>query len=304
MFKKVAVVFVLFFCSLLLSGCALKKSPAAIQVDSTPEANVFIDGKLLGKTPFTADNLKAGEVVVKLIPESTTETFPSWEGKVKMVGGVLTLVSREFASSESNSSGQILSLEKTKDKEIALISIVTDPDGVAVTIDNEDKGKSPVNIEKLPAGDHEISFNKENYRGKTIRVKSIAGYRLIVNVKLGQGGLVSSLNPTPTPTFSGPTPKVTVTPRLGAKTTPSPVPTKATGTGLENSFVLIKENSLGFLRIRNAPSGSEIAQIKPIDPEQKYPLVEEKSGWYKITYGEGKEGWVTADTTYTTKITE
>jgi len=67
---------------------------------------------------------------------------------------------------------------------------------------------------------------------------------------------------------------------------------------------LVKENSVGFLRVRNAPSGTEIAKIQPIDPQKKYSLLEEKSGWYKITYEEGKEGWVSADSQYTQKATE
>ena len=272
---------------MFLSGCALKKLPAALQINSTPSANVFVDGKLLGKTPYSTDTLKAGEVMVKLIPESATEALASWENKVKLTGGVLTLIEREFAVSENNSSGNILSLEKAKDKNTALISIVTEPDGVFVQVDGEEKGSSPVTLDKISAADHEIILSKENYKEKILHVKNVLGYRLLINAKLGQ----NEPSLTPTPTLSGPTPKATVTPKIGGKIT-------------KNSFILIKENSLGFLRVRNAPKGNEIAQIKPIDPEQKYPLLEEKSGWYKIAYEQGKEGWVSADAIYTTKITE
>lgn len=298
MYKKGIIVVCLLFSGLLLSGCSLKSKPAALQINTTPSANVFVDGKLLGKTPYSSSELKAGEVTIKLIPESTTEVFTSWEGKIKLIGGILTLIDREFAASETNASGQILSLEKIKDKNAALISIVTEPDGVLVKIDGETKGFSPLNVESIPVGDHEIVLSKDGYNDKSLRVKNVLAYRLIVNAKLGQGSLVSSPTPTPTPTLSGPTPKVS------GKATTSPTPTKTAGTNVGNSAILVKENSLGFLRVRNAPSGTEIGQIKPIDPERKYPLLEEKTGWYKIAYEEGKEGWVTADTTYTTKISE
>lgn len=272
--------------------------PAALQVYSTPIANVFIDGKLLGKTPYNSDTLKAGEVTIKLIPESATEALSSWESKVRLNSGILTLIEREFAASESNSSGHTLTLERTKDKNTALISIVTEPDGALVKIDGETKGFSPLTLDKIDPRDHEVVLSKENCREKTLRVKNVLGYRLLINAKLGQGELSAA----PTPTLSGPTPKASITPKPGDKT--SPVPTGTAKTTGGKSYILIKENSLGFLRVRNSPSGAVIAQIKPIDPEQKYPLLEEKSGWYKILYEEGKEGWVTADKKYTEKVTE
>lgn len=291
MMKKGLLFLLLPVLGLLLSGCSLKSKPAALQVNSTPSASVFVDGKLLGKTPFATESLKAGEITVKLIPDSTEEALVSWEGKVKLMGGVLTLIEREFAVSDSGSSGQMLSLEKIKDKDSSLISIVSDPDGVLVSIDGETKGFSPLSLDNVSPGDHEIAFSKESYQQKSLKVKNVSGYRLIVDIKLGGSELPPA--PTPTPTVSGPTAKASITAKPSDKISP-----------VEKSYILIKENSLGFLRVRNGPSGAEIAQVKPIDPEKKYPLLEEKPGWYRIEYEEGKEGWVTADTTYTQKVTQ
>jgi len=303
MIKKLATFLMLFFSGILLSGCTFKKAPAALQIKTQPIANVFIDSKLLGRTPYQANDLKPGELSVKLIPESDTTPLVSWEGKVKISSGVLTLIDRELASSESASSGQILTLEKIKDKKQVSLSVISDPDGALVKVDGESKGFSPLELDKLGEGDHEILISKDGYKEKTISAKAVLGYKLILNVKLAQVGLAEEVTPTVTP--GGPTPKPTVTPKPGkASPTPPASLSPTPGAGGDLGYILIKENSLGFLRVRNSPSGTEIAKIQPIDPQKKYPLLEEKSGWYKITYEEGKEGWVSADSRYTQKVTE
>lgn len=283
MFRKVFLLLFFLFSALFLSGCLLKKAPAALQINSTPTANVFVDGKLLGKTPFSSDTLNEGEVTVKLIPESTAEALPSWEGKIKLSSGILTLIEREFFPSENTSSMHILSLEKTKEKETALLSVVSEPDSAAVAIDGQSNGFSPLTLDNIPAGDHEVILTKENYLEKKLRVKNVVGYRLLINAKLGE--IIATPTPTPaeTETTGKKKPTSTVTPK--AKASPS-------ASGTKN--VLVKETETGFLRVRSAPkSGAEVARVKP---GEKYPYIESNSDdtWYKIAYQEGKEGWISA----------
>lgn len=285
----------------LLSGCSLKSTPSAIQVTANPVANVFIDGKMVGKTPYQANDLKAGEVTVKLIPESTTTPLVSWEGKVKLNSGVLTLVDREFSASDAVSSGQILTLEKIKDDKSASVSVVSDPDGSLVNLDGETKGFAPIALDKVSIGDHQITVSKEGYAEKVVKAKTIAGYKLIINVKLAQiVTAVPSVTITPVPTGSirpTVTAKPTVTPKPTTSTgqiTPSP----ATGSPVSGN-VEIKETPTGWLRVRSGPSTSS-TEIAKVNPGEKYKLLEETTGWYKITLSDGKEGWISSQ--YASKV--
>lgn len=56
--------------------------------------------------------------------------------------------------------------------------------------------------------------------------------------------------------------------------------------------VKILDTPTGFLRVRASIGGSEIGQVTP---GETYPLVEEKSGWFAITFEEGKTGWISSD---------
>jgi hypothetical protein len=287
--KKLVFLVGLFVCLSLLTGCSLKKAPAALQISTTPVANVFVDGKLVGKTPYQSSNLKAGEISLKLIPESATSPLSSWEGKIKLNNGVLTLIDREFSSSETGSSGQVMTLEKLKDKKVASLSLISDPDGALVHLDGEAKGFTPLALEKIGVGDHQIVVSKEGFVEKNIKAKAVEGFKLIINVKLAQEmeEPVASLSGTPTPTVTG----------TGKK--PTPTPTGSEKSQPASGEVLIKETPTGWLRVRSTPStsGTELAKV---NPGEKYPLLEEKSGWYKIEYEEGKTGWISGQ--YASKL--
>src|SRR5437660_9065 len=96
---------------LLLSGCKVIGStkPAALQVTSTPEASVFLDGKHLGKTPFFSDQLKAGEFTLKI---SASEA--SYVDKITLKEGTLVVVTRDLNDNFLAQSGETLWLESGK----------------------------------------------------------------------------------------------------------------------------------------------------------------------------------------------
>ncbi|MGI5825981.1 MAG: PEGA domain-containing protein [Patescibacteria group bacterium] len=282
MFKKFIVFLGISNCALFLSGCSLKKTPAALQINTNPSAVVFVDGKQIGKTPYQGNDWKEGEYTVKLIPESADAPLSSWESKLRLSGGVLTLVERDFAATEAGASGQILSLEKTKDKKTASMTIVSDPDGALVYADGEAKGFTPITVDQVGVGDHQITVSKEGYAERLVKAKTVDGYKLIVNVKLAQEGQ--------------------------AVVTPTPPQTSETGGSLSSESnkegfvefeVEINETPTGWLRVRNSASttGAEVAKV---NPGEKYTVLEEKSGWYKIEYEQDKEGWVAGQ--YTKKL--
>jgi len=287
MFKKIFLGLIVLSTGFFLSGCSLKKTPAALQINATPAASIFIDGKLLGKTPYQGSDWKAGEVSVKLIPDSVTTPLASWEGKIKLTSGVLTLIVRDFAVTDNESSVQILTLEKIKDKKSGSLSVISDPDGSLITIDGEAKGFAPLSLDQVSAGDHDITIAKEGYMEKTARAKTITGFKLIVNVKLAQKPetrpSVISGTPIPTPKTSKVTP------------TTSPSVTGVPG----QTQVLIKETPTGWLRVRMEPSTTATEAAK-VNPGEKFTFLDEQSGWLKIEYESGKEGWVSGQ--YATKI--
>lgn len=267
-----------------------KTNNAAISVSTTPKSTVFIDGARVGETPFLKDKVEAGEHIIKLVPETTTNNLVSWEGKVKLEPNVLTVINRTLGTSESNSWGEVIWLEKIASKDKSSLAVVSVPDQAVVKIDGEPKGFAPLVLEELTPGSYQITVASPGYEERTISAKTIAGYKLIVNVQLAQKieGIAEAtpsaqegeITPSPQPTSSN-------------KTTPTATPSPKAGiTPPAKPYVIIKETPTGWLRVRLAPSTSatEAAKVKP---GEMFPYLKEKeNGWYKIEYEEGKEGWV------------
>jgi len=65
----------------------------------------------------------------------------------------------------------------------------------------------------------------------------------------------------------------------------------AGGQGVAGSTVEILPTGTGFLRVRSG-SGTANPEITRVHPGEKYPLLEEVSGWYRIRLVDQAEGWI------------
>lgn len=262
----------------------------ALQVVSVPKATVLIDGIQVGLTPYFDDKIKTGEHTVKLIPASSAESLGSWEAKINVSPNVLTVINRIFGTAEFGSSGEVVSLERISSRKKAALSVVSIPDQAMVKVNGEPKGFSPTLVEDLPPGDYEVAVSlAPKYEEKIITPKLLAGYKLTINVELARKTEEpAELTGTPTPS-----------PKTSPKTTPSPTLTpKTTPSVAAKPYIKVKKTGVfdaggkEYLNVRAAPS-REGEILTKIYSEETYPYLNEtKSGWWKIEYETGKEGWV------------
>ena len=237
----------------------LKPKPAGIRISTNSTADVYINGAIVGKTPYRG-TFNAGEISLKLVPRDQTANLLSYETKINLISGIETVVRREFATTEDASSGDVLTFERGVSKETSLIVIST-PDNAQVSIDGSPRGFSPYKTLTITPAQHQITVKADGYTDRIMTINTFSGYQLTVFAKLAKGET------------------------LGAE--PSPTPTPAPST----TFVQIGTTPTGFLRVRTEPGtkGEEIAQVKPGD-KFKYIETDQETGWYKIQYEEPKAG--------------
>lgn len=262
------IVIILFVLGILagagfLAWSLLKPKTAGIYVETSPASSVFIDGEQVGRTPYDATR-NAGEIVVKLVPETIDKPLSPYEVKVTLTPGVKTMIKREFGDSEETSAGEIVSFEKLGGSE-ANISVVSIPDAAQVAIDGQIRGFAPYKASAIAAGEHSLVVSYEGYESRTISVKAIEGYRLTAVVKLRPTGEV----------------------KAEEKQEPKEEEKKI--------MVEILSTPTGFLRVRAEPStaATEVSQVKP---GERFAFIEENEtkDWIKIEYEKGKEGWVSS----------
>jgi hypothetical protein len=236
---------------------------AGILVETDPPSSIYIDNEEVGRTPFSAVR-KPGEVVIKIIPDSFGTPLPPYETKTTLTSGVQTILRRKITQLEENSEGDLISFEKAGKGEIGL-SVVTVPESTQISIDGQIRGFSPYKTSDLTEGEHSLGVSANGYLTRSIQVKTVSGYKLIALIQLARSN-----------------DQVKV---------PEPTPTQAE---TKKQMIQILSTPTGYLRVRSEPSAlaSEVGQVKP---GEMFELVEEdsKTGWFKIIFTEGKEGWVT-----------
>ncbi len=268
------------------------KSPKQgdLRVDSTPVASVFLDNKHIGRTPLGATSFKvdAGEYTIKIVPESATTQYASWQGKIRITPNVLTYVNGTLAESELASAIDVLWLEKTTGAKGEL-SVTTTPDSATVMLDDEMKGMTPISIPDIAPGSHTITIASQGFVTRTLKVQITAGYRLITAVKLAlsSGSLTPEASPSATPKITG-----------------KPVPTSTSLVEPEKPYALIKDTPTGYLNVRLEANktASKAGEVKPGEKFSFSKTASDSAGtvWYQIKYDGIKLGWISGQ--YVTKI--
>jgi len=280
---------------ILLTGGSLplisKKKKAALQITSIPKAEVFLNDIHQGSTPFKKEDLKPQEYKIKLEPEGG---LPSWEARVNLVSGMMTVIAREFSTSEALSSGLVLTLEKITDKEKAGLTVITDPDNSVVNLNGEPRGFSPINLSNLKAGSHILLVSSPGFKEKTQEIQLFEGYKLNASVKLAKDESQEEEEDKESEEDE----EATESGKKKEEDSDEEISTSAgreEGDDMERPYVKIKETGTGWLRVRSDPvyqadNNNEVAKV---DVGGVYKFLDEtESGWYEIEYEAGKSGWI------------
>jgi hypothetical protein len=246
-----------------------KPRPGGVKIITNPTAKVYINGTYVGKTPYTSTD-ESEQLNLRLEADGPDLNLLPYETKINLEPGIQTVIRREFASNEEESAGEVISFERTGGKTAGL-TVISNPDNAQVWIDGVSQGFTSFNFNNITTGPHRITVKNIGYKERSMNIRTLAGLKLNVYVKLAKG---EDATPPPSPT-----------------STPQSGPPK---------YVIIGNTSTGFLRMRTDPGndGDEIAELKP---GEKYLWLDTDSetGWHKIQYKEpaaglpnGITGWV------------
>lgn len=266
LFVVFCLLLAIFIFVIVLYLLSQRPQKGALQVTSSPNAKVYINGKLAGQTPLCEcqpkDMLNEGIYTVQLIPVSGN--YEPFQTKVTITSKVLTVVDRTFAQAPL-AQASIISLIPIENKNDAQISIVSFPSDASIFLDSNLEGNSPLLLKNITESDHEIKVIKDGYKDKIVRIKTVLGYKLEIVIYLGIDTEIATKSAT---LISSPAASLT-------------------------TKVLILSTPTGFLRVRDSASlgGKEIGQVKP---GEAYDLVSEQTNWYQIKLKTGVNGWISS----------
>ena len=118
-------------------------SPAAqtmgvVSLESTPQASVTLDGKLIGITPLRLEAEPGGHLLVMTSPDGAR-----WRGRVEVAAGAETAIRREL-----NATGRLT---------------ITSDIWAEVSIDGGPAEQTPVDFPRIAAGLHDVRISREGY---------------------------------------------------------------------------------------------------------------------------------------------
>lgn len=174
---------VVFFGGEIIRNLAGNKNSAGISINTLHgEAEVLINGVSVGKTPYTANNLKAGNNKITLKNDKrqyeTAITFLPKEGQYIHTVGVF----RDLGASETFSSGQNFWFEKESGGNV--LRVISEPAGALVFIDKVEIGKTPYSSNTISEGEYDIRLEKTGYEAQTARISIRKGFTLNATFKL------------------------------------------------------------------------------------------------------------------------
>lgn len=251
-----------------------------LKIMSSPNATVFINNVAIGKVPYD-DKYKAGEYLLKLIPEENATQTASWQRKITVRKKSLTTVSIELGSNDISTAGDVFDVVKTNTSfgsDKGEVSVETEPTGAIVYLDNDEKGVAPAILSNISKGDHELSVLMPGFFRRTKKIVVIPGYRVNAYMKL-------SVDPVQSPSF-----KIVDTIK---DATPS---SSITPTSSGGQTIIVKGTPEGTLNVREDATITA-SKSATVNEDDKFTVIEEKNGWYKIEYISGKQGWVSGEYT-------
>ena len=151
------------------------------------QAQVYLDNALLGQTPYDSTNIKIGENTVRVANDST-----SYEVSIEFLRDSEVVLNRDLGVSTVFSSGQNFWMERGDSTSV--LSVVSEPDGAKVFIDNTEVGATPYSSNNLSEGEYELRVERAGYESQTARVKVQKGFKLNVVMKLFPLPIPSTVN--------------------------------------------------------------------------------------------------------------
>ncbi len=164
-------------------------APGRISVRSKPSgAQVFIDGRDVGRTPVTSGNLARGSHEVRVVRDgyspvarrvTVTAAKPAPSVTVTLARPRSTTSPTATATPAATSApaAAASAAAQAAARGIGSLDVDSRPSGARVFVDGRSVGTTPVSVDGLEAGEHAVRLEQDGYRNWTSSVRIVAGAR-------------------------------------------------------------------------------------------------------------------------------
>ena len=172
------IAFIVYFGTDVIKNIGNLKGKSVFQTLSQyQDAEVLVNGKSLGTTPYESNDITAGEN--KITVKTPTRQYDT---TINFLSNTQVVVNRDLGVTEMFSSGQNFWIEKSSSGTV--LSITSDPSNVSIYIDEAEIGKTPFSNNTLTPGEYDLRLESPGYETQIGRIKIQKDYNLNVAIKL------------------------------------------------------------------------------------------------------------------------
>ncbi len=145
-----------------------------------------LDGKTLGQTPFTGENIPAGKHTLTIqAVDNVNNYFKEQSLGFEIFPGNTTIIKTNIAPDSSLFSYTIISAQDRSPEDAQLI-VKALPQGVSVSVDGKQVGTTPYINENIPAGVHQLLLEKVGYKPVLLDITVVDDKLITIESKLYQ----------------------------------------------------------------------------------------------------------------------
>lgn len=158
---------------------------SALTVNTTSgKADVYLDDRKVGETPYSAENLNPGDYELRLERVSeNSEFYEPISRQIHLEADTRTLVEAEIGPSLQFSSFKTAYYQKNGTGDAAVL-VSSTPVGATVWIDDIRNGETPITSESITEGTHLVKIEASGYEAAEIQILTRGGYVLIIETNL------------------------------------------------------------------------------------------------------------------------
>lgn len=168
-----------------IPGIPALRSGAALTVNSPlGKAEVYLDEKKVGETPYSSENLSPGDYSIEIRRISAAQDFYETISKeIHLEANTRTFVEAEIGPGTQFSSVIIMYYTRNT-TDAASVFIDTTPKESLVSIDGMPLGKTPIATDELSPGKHTVAASRVGYEQIEADIITREGYTLITEIQL------------------------------------------------------------------------------------------------------------------------
>jgi len=191
-FGIVGVALIVFFGGEVIKNIGNLRGKSGLTVEvSYGDAQVLVEQKIVGKTPFESKTIKSGSNTILIRNEAreyqtNIDFLPAKKDLIPAVG-----IIRDLGVSDIFSSGQEFWFDKQSPQDS--LRIISEPSGASIFLDGTKIGETPFSSQNISAGDYELKISHDGHEPQIARISVQEGYTLNGSIKLFPYPLVGNL---------------------------------------------------------------------------------------------------------------